>query len=149
MAYRDHVIAWAKDVSRAVDYLETRSDIARDRVAFVGFSWGAMIGPIFVALEPRFKACVFVMGGFVMQRSLPEADALNFAPRVKAPALLLSGRYDFYFPEDTSQLPMFRLFGVPEEQKRRAVFETGHTIPRADLIRESLGWLDKYLGPVR
>ena len=149
VAYRDHVIAWAKDVSRAVDYLETRNDVARDRIAYIGFSWGAMIGPIFVAVEPRFKACVFVMGGFVMQRSLPEADALNFAPRIKAPVLLLSGRYDFYFPEDTSQLPMFRLIGVSEDQKRRVVYDTGHTIPRTDLIRESLDWLDRYLGPIR
>ena len=46
VAYRDHVIAWARDVSRAIDYLETRDDIARDRVAFVGFSWGAIMGPI-------------------------------------------------------------------------------------------------------
>ena len=32
-AYREHVIAWAKDVRRTVDYLETRPDIDRDRIA--------------------------------------------------------------------------------------------------------------------
>jgi hypothetical protein len=29
------------------------------------------------------------------------------------------------------------------------VYDTGHNIPRPDLIRESLDWLDTYLGPVR
>ena len=35
--------------------LETRSDIARDKVAFLGFSWGGRIGAIVLAVEPRFK----------------------------------------------------------------------------------------------
>ena len=147
--YRDHVIAWAKEVSRTIDYLETHKDIATDQIAYIGFSWGAALGPIFVAAEPRFKACILVMGGFFQQSALPEADALNFAPRVKAPVLLLSGRYDFFFPTETAQLPMFRLFGVPEDQKRRVEYETGHMIPRIEQIRESLNWLDRYLGPVR
>ena len=29
-------------------------------------------------------------------------------------------------------------------QKRRVVYDTGHNIPRPELIRESLEWLDKY-----
>jgi dienelactone hydrolase len=148
-SYRDHVIAWAREASRAIDYLEMRNDVAADYIAYVGFSWGAAMGPIFVALEPRFKACILVMGGFFQQSALPEADAFNFASRVKAPVLLLSGRYDFYFPTDTSQLPMFRLFNVPEDQKRRIEYETGHIIPRTEQIRESLNWLDRHLGPVR
>lgn len=149
IAYRDHVIAWAREVSRAIDYLETRDEIAAGRSAYLGFSWGAAMGPVFVALEPRFKACVLVMGGFSKQSPLPEVDPLNFASRVRTPTLLLNGRYDFYFPEDTTQIPMFRLFDVPDDRKRRVVYETGHTIPRADLIRESLDWFDRYLGPVR
>ena len=65
------------------------------------------------------------------------------------PVLLLNGRYDFFYPVDTSQLPMFELFRSPEGQKRRVVYDTGHNIPRPDLVRESLGWLDTYLGKVR
>jgi hypothetical protein len=35
------------------------------------------------------------------------------------------------------------------EQKRHVIFEAGHTnFPRAEVIREVLGWLDRYLGPV-
>ena len=149
IAWRDHVMAWAKDVRRAVDYLESRGDIDRDRVAYMGLSWGAAMAPIYVAVEPRFKAAVLIVGGFYVQHSLPEVDAFNFAPRVRVPVLLLNGRFDFFYPVDTSQLPMFELFGSPEGQKRRVVYDTGHNIPRPGLIRESLGWLDTYLGKVR
>jgi len=115
----------------------------------MGLSWGAAMAPIFVALEPRFKAALLIVGGFYLQHSAPEVDAFNFAPRVKAPVLLLNGRFDFFYPIDTSQLPMFRLFGVPATQKRRVVYDTGHNIPRPDLVRETLDWLDRYLGPLQ
>ena len=35
-----------------------------------------------------------------------------------------------------------------EEHKKIIVFEGGHSVPPTDRIRESLDWLDKYLGPV-
>ncbi|MDH4272595.1 MAG: protein kinase, partial [Candidatus Aminicenantes bacterium] len=36
--YRDHVLMWSKDVGRSIDYLETRTDINTQHVAFLGFS---------------------------------------------------------------------------------------------------------------
>ena len=146
VAWRDHVITWAKDVRRAVDYLESRPDIDNTRVAFMGQSWGAAMAPVYVAVEPRFKAAVLNLGGFYLQHSLPEADAFNFAPRVRVPVLLLNGRFDFFYPIDSAQLPMFELFQPPDGQKRRVVYDTGHNIPRPELIRESLAWLDQFLG---
>jgi eukaryotic-like serine/threonine-protein kinase len=92
---------------------------------------------------------VVVVGGFYVQRSRAEVEAINFAPRAKMPVLMLNGRFDFYLPEDTTQIPMFQLLGAPESQKRRVVYDTGHNIPRPELIRESLDWLDKHLGAVR
>jgi formylglycine-generating enzyme required for sulfatase activity/dienelactone hydrolase len=147
--YRDHVIAWAKDVRRTVDYLESRPDIDHARLAYMGLSWGSGMAPIYLAMEPRFKSAVLIVGGFYTQRSKPEVEALNFAPRAKLPVLMLNGRFDFFLPEDTTQVPMFRLFGAPDAQKKRVVYDTGHNIPRPDLIRESLDWLDRYLGSVR
>ena len=148
-AWRDHVVMWSKDLRRSVDYIESRADLAHDPVGFVGFSWGAAMGAILPALEPRLKAAVLLVGGFYLQRALPEADAINFAPRVTIPVLMLNGRYDFFYPTEASQVPMFRLLGAPVDRKRYVVYETGHTIPRAELIRETLDWLDRHLGPVR
>lgn len=148
-AYRDHVLAWSKDLGRSIDYLETRHDIDHDKLAYEGASWGAAMGALFPAVDGRFKALVLLCPGFYLQNRLPEVDQLNFAPRVKTPALMLSGRYDYIFPVISSQEPMFRLLGTRKEDKRRVVYETGHDIPQNEEIKETLKWLDRYLGQVK
>ena len=147
---RDLVIEWSKDLGRTLDYLETRPDLDRSRLAFYGVSLGAIDGVNLVAVEDRFKAAVFLSGGFRLDRSPPEIEPINFAPRVHIPVLLITGRYDFGHPYETAQLPMFRLLGTPEKDKRHEVFESGHILPRTPaLIKEILDWLDKYLGPAK
>jgi cephalosporin-C deacetylase-like acetyl esterase len=145
-SWRDHVIAWSKDLGRSIDYLETRPEIDRTKLGYLGASWGGAMGSVLPAVEPRIKVCVLVVPGFNLQRSLPEVDELNFAPRVKVPVLMLNGRFDFGYPVETSQEPMFRLLGTAKEHKRRIVYDTSHNIPRNELIKETLDWLDKYLG---
>jgi serine/threonine protein kinase/formylglycine-generating enzyme required for sulfatase activity/cephalosporin-C deacetylase-like acetyl esterase len=147
--YRDNVIFWSKDLSRSIDYLETRRDIDSNKLAYEGYSWGAAMGGLLPAVETRFKAIVLVAPGFYLQERLPEVDQVNFAPRVKAPVLMLNGRFDFIWPPSISQEPMFRLLGTPVQHKRRVLYDTGHDIPRPQMIMESLHWLDKYLGPVK
>jgi len=148
-AYREHVVYWSKDLGRSIDYLETRSDIDTERLAFFGASWGGRMAPIMLAVEHRFKAAVLMVAGLRHQRTQPEADPFNYLPRVTLPVLMLNGRYDFYFPVDTSQVPFFNALGTPEADKVRKTFEGSHTVPGTDLARESLAWLDRYLGPVR
>ena len=147
--YRDNVIFWSKDLSRSIDYLETRQDINPNELAYEGYSWGAAMGGLLPAVETRFKALILIAPGFFLQERLPEVDQVNFAPHVKAPVLMLNGRFDFLWPPRISQEPMFRLLGTPTEHKRRVVYDTGHDVPRTEMIKESLNWLDKYLGPVR
>ncbi len=72
---------------------------------------------------------------------------MNYVGHVKQPTLILNGELDFFFPSETSQRPMFDLLGTPPEHKKRLVFPGGHSVPRIDLIRESLAWLDRYFGP--
>ena len=59
---RDETVQRSKDLRRSLDYLETRSDIDHDRLAFYGFSWGGIEGPISLALESRFKQRCWPMG---------------------------------------------------------------------------------------
>jgi len=143
------VIAWSKDLGRSIDYLETRPDIDRSKLGYEGYSWGGAMGSIMPAVEERIKVCVLIVPGFNLQKSLPEVDELNFAPRVKVPVLMLNGRFDFGYAVESSQLPMFRLLGTPKEHKRRVVYDTSHNILRNELIKETLDWLDRYLGPVK
>ena len=77
------------------------------------------MAPLFLAVEPRFSLALLNVGGFYLQAALPEADPVNFAPRVKIPVLMLNGRFDFFFPTETSQEPMFRGLGTPPEHKRQ------------------------------
>jgi predicted esterase len=145
-AARDLYIQSTKDMRRALDYLETRSDVDRERVAFYGLSMGANYGPLVGALEKRFRTLVLVSGG--ASSGLPEVSNLNFAPRVRVPVLMLNGRYDFIFPLDEVQQPLFRLLGTPEADKKHVLFGSGHVPPFEEVVRETLDWLDLRLGPV-
>src|SRR5262249_10217112 len=83
ISYRDHVIAWSKDLGRSIDYLGTRPEIDGSKLAYEGISWGAALGSLLPAVEDRIKVCVLLNPGFYLQKCLPEVDQLNFAPRVK------------------------------------------------------------------
>jgi formylglycine-generating enzyme required for sulfatase activity/pimeloyl-ACP methyl ester carboxylesterase len=146
--YRDHVIMWAKDIGRAIDYAETRSDLSTERLGYFGLSWGGAMGAIMPAVERRIKVSVLYVAGLSFARARPEVDPINFLPRITIPTLMLNGRYDFYFPMETSQIPMFRLLGSAPNQKRYVVENGSHFVPRARLIQETLAWLDKWQ-PVR
>ena len=143
--WRDHVIAWGMDMSRAIDVLEQRPECDVTRLAYLGTSWGGAMGPIMVAVEPRFDAAVLYVAGMLFQRSRPEVDAIHYAPRVRVPTLMLNGKYDHFFPVETSQQPLFELLGTPADRKRYVLEEGGHFVPRELLIAETLAWLDRWL----
>ena len=146
--YKDHVIMWAKEFGRTIDYLETRKDMRADKVAYLGISWGGYMGGIIPAVEKRIKVVVLNVGGMEMDKSLPEVDQLNYLPRVTQPVLMLNGKYDMYFPVETSQKPMFKLLGTAKDDKKMIVYDSGHVVPPTEFIKETLAWLDTYLGPV-
>jgi hypothetical protein len=56
---------------------------------------------------------------------------------------------DMYLPVETSQMPMFNILGTPSKDKKIIIYDTDHLVPRTDLIKETLAWYDKYLGPVK
>jgi dienelactone hydrolase len=146
---RTRVIREVQDIRRSVDYLETRPDIDHARLAYFGFSAGSVRAPMVLATEPRFRAAVLAVGGLEQAQPPPEADAFQFAPRARTPVLMLNGRYDLVFDLETSQRPLLRLLGASPADKKLVLLEASHAMvgfPAA--TRESLGWLDRYLGPV-
>jgi dienelactone hydrolase/predicted Ser/Thr protein kinase len=146
--YTEILIQEVKDFKRCLDYLETRPDIDSQRLAYYGMSWGAALGAIIPAVEGRLKASVLVAGGLT-GKYRPEADPLNYVTRVKKPTLMLNGKYDTILPPETSSKPMFDLLGTPAEHKQWKLYETDHIPPINEMIKETLAWLDKYLGPVK
>lgn len=134
--FRDHMISWEKDLSRSIDYLETRPDIRRDALGYFGLSWGAAVAPVLLAVENRFQVAILLGAGLQSARALPEADPINFITRVRIPTLIVNGRYDHFFPVATAQQPFLSLLGTPASDKRYVLYETGHSPPRRELIRE-------------
>jgi formylglycine-generating enzyme required for sulfatase activity/dienelactone hydrolase/predicted Ser/Thr protein kinase len=147
---RDHAIAWAKDLGRSLDYLETRKDINATKVAYFGFSAGAAVAALLPAVDKRIKAAILSSGGLQPTvHYLPEADPFNFVAHVTIPVLMLNGRYDGSYPLESAQRPFFHFLGTPGNDKKHVIYEGGHSaFPRPGAVRECLDWLDKYLGPV-
>jgi eukaryotic-like serine/threonine-protein kinase len=148
----DLPIDWYKDAARTFDYLDTRTDIDKNRIAYLGVSMGSADGVIIsTLLQDRLKTAIFLDGGYFFQLPPPGIDQADFAPRMKKPVLMVNGRYDYTFPLETSQDPLFRMLGTPAADKRHVVLDTPHDVTqqRPRLIREALGWLDRYLGRVQ
>jgi pimeloyl-ACP methyl ester carboxylesterase len=103
--------------------------------------------------EQRLKAAVLVSVGRLFSRNLlPEADPFNFLSRFQVPTLMINGRTDFVMPLEASINPMFRLLGAPEKDKQQVFWDGSHADFNANyrmVIKETLGWFDRYLGPVK
>jgi dienelactone hydrolase len=145
-AYRDLTILRVKDVRATIDYLETRADLSAELLAYYGFSFGGGTAPLLLAVEPRFDAAVLNVGGLPRTSHQPEIDGINFVTRVTVPTLMINGEHDIVFPLETSSGPMYERLGTPPEQKRHVVTPAAHIVELDVLIRESLDWLDAYLG---
>ncbi|MBI4203254.1 MAG: alpha/beta fold hydrolase [Chloroflexi bacterium] len=105
------------ELSRAIDYLETRSDIDMGRLGIIGHSMGGTLAPLLMLLDQRSQVCVSSCGistwGAMMGRhvvhnfacyipGLMEAADLDellkhLAPR---PLAIISGEDDPNFPRD-------------------------------------------------
>ncbi len=139
-----------KDLERTLEYLRSRSDIDIDRLAYLGFSMGSIYGNVFLPYRPEFKAAILVSGGLAEFPNAEGESISGLIPYITLPTLTLNGKFDYLFPPKASQEPFFNLIGTPAENKKRVVYEAGHwPLPRNELIRETLDWLDKYLGPVQ
>lgn len=151
--FRDRLILESEDFRRSIDYLVSRPDVDRGRLGVYGVSRGAYLLPLLAVGEQRLKTAVLVSAGLYFEwLQLPEDDPLHFLPRFRIPTLMINGRSDFIFPLRTSILPMFRLLGAPEKDKRQVFWDGGHGDigPSAQMvIKESLDWFDRYLGPVK
>ena len=144
----EYRVQLVKDFKRCIDYLETRQDIDSQKLAYFGMSWGSeWPGVIIPAMEQRLKASVLLSGG-LRDIGRPEVHPINYIARVKTPTLMINGKYDSAFVYETSIKPLFDLLGTPDEHKDLKLYETDHIPPRNEFIRDTLTWLDRYLGPV-
>ncbi|MFO7621164.1 MAG: TIR domain-containing protein [Bacteroidales bacterium] len=145
-AFTEFMVQLIKDFRRSIDYLYTRADIDTGKLAFYGMSWGGWLGTVIPAVEDRLALNILVAGG-LNSSGRPEVNATNYVTRVTIPTLMLNGMYDRWIDQEIK--PMADLLGTPPEHKQIILYETDHIPPKAEYIRETLAWLDKYFGPVR
>ena len=145
--YVDLARSWVMEMRRSIDYLETRAELDAGRIAYYGTSWGGRYAAIVPAVEPRIGAVISIIGGLASGTALPEVDQINYVTRVTVPFLMLNGRDDPLEPVESAQVPMYRLLGTPEADKKHVIYPGfAHGVPRNERIRESLDWLDRYFG---
>ncbi len=147
--FRDRIIYWSTEYSIGLDYLATRDDIDMDKITHIGFSMGSSwVGIMHTAVEQRYRSIVFVGGGILpgFLSALPEANQVNFAPRIKPPKLVLHGKYDEEVIYKTMTMPFYEMLPEP---KQIELVDGAHMPPleiRTPIINN---WLDETLGPVK
>ncbi|MSR20223.1 MAG: hypothetical protein EXR91_04495 [Gemmatimonadetes bacterium] len=147
---RTKMAEWTEDLGRTIDYLESRDDIDAERIFYFGVSFGSSTSLPLLDLESRLRAALLLLPGYTYRQVPPEMDAVNYAPHITMPVLMIGGRDDYVFPVEIAQRPLFEQLGTPAADKRHLLYPMGHgPIPRGQFLRDVLPWLDQYLGPVR
>ena len=145
-ANRDAWVQTVIDLRRAVDYLASREDIDKAKIAYMGFSQGGMVGATFLGVEPRICAAVLAVpgGGMVdwakrTNRFPPEKsrdvevnasiiDPIHFIGRfAPRPLLVCSAKNDELIPQFATEA----LYDAAKEPKQIKWYEATHTLTQA------------------
>ncbi|MFN0120565.1 MAG: protein kinase domain-containing protein [Blastocatellia bacterium] len=142
---RDEFVANSTDLRRGLDYLATRPDIDNSRIAYYGFSQGATEGLIYTAVDTRYRAVLLIAGGMWRPgpQSLPEISGPNFAAHIRAPKLLINGRYDEVHSLKYLIEPLYKLLPEP---KKLILYDGSHSPPIEIAVPAVNQWLDETLG---
>jgi formylglycine-generating enzyme required for sulfatase activity/dienelactone hydrolase len=148
---REQALAWHRDSSATIDYLQSRADVDPERIGYLGFSRGASHYASVLALEPRIRVAVLISGGISTRPDVnPMVDLTHYAPRIHFPVLMINGKFDHIAPYERSQRRLFDLLGTPAGQKKHIVYDGGHfQYPLNSVAHDSTDWFDQYLGAAR
>ncbi len=136
---------WIVDMQRGVDYLATRQDLDPKKIAFWNNSTYPE-GAVIAALDDRYSAVVFMGVGITdtFRYVPPEVNPLHFLPHVRAPKLVIHGRYDDGHPEINGR----SLFALMSQPKQFVTFVGGHIAPPEVTVPLVIPFLNQTLAPV-
>lgn len=146
--FRDRVIRWAIEQRIVLDYLDSRSDIDTNRIAYLSIA-NDYDGFIVPGVDNRFKCNIIIASGIYeddQKKISAEINPVNFLARYNAPTYIMHGKYDEAVYFSTSVIPAFNL--LPEPKKLEAL-KTTHVPPLAMRIPLINKWLDESLGFVK
>ncbi len=169
VAVRDNFIQSVVDLRRGIDVLQARSDVDRNRIAYVGHSSGAHWGAILSAVDRRLKTVVLMAGvpsektiylesddpdyiNFRQStpkeqianyfRTLGPLDAINYVPHAApTPLLFQFARFEQYFNETA----MKQYADAASEPKRVLWYDTGHALNDVRPLIDRANWLTRYV----
>jgi cephalosporin-C deacetylase-like acetyl esterase len=167
-AARDAMVQTIVDIRRGVDILAAWPVVDPHRIAFVGHSYGAMMGAVAAAVDKRFKAAVFEVGllgmsvhirtsphpwaagirkelgdkleGFL--RVIEPLDAAHYVGHLAPTALLFqSAHIDPGVPDPDAQ----DFFDAASEPKQLKWYDTGHEVLDIAAIGDRARFLSRQL----
>jgi dienelactone hydrolase len=109
------------DLRRALDALAALPQLDAGRIAYAGFSLGAIIGAIFCPIDPRLRAAALALagGGLGSAELDPVPGLAGFAPR---PLLLVNALRDERIPRAAAEA----LHAAAASPKEILWFDCGH-----------------------
>ena len=135
---------WRIDTYRTIDYLETRPDFDANSIFYVGMSYGSNDMVHTLLLEPRYKAAILWVGSGTGYSVPPVSDGHNHVPRITTPILMLNGNQDYLISRAKVER-FFNDLGASPDDKKLVFYDSGHwPLPRNQMIKETLGWIEKY-----
>ena len=168
MTKQDRVeqIQLMKDLQRAVDVLRAQPNVDKDRIAYVGVSYGGAMGVQFAAIDHRIKAAALVVGngGWVTQMTqagdlafigslscatrtawfremIPIEPIRYFAFAKPTPLLLQNGQQD----EAVSAADAQVLHNAAPEPKKLLWYNAGHNLTQ-QAVFDRHDWLVQQIG---
>jgi len=159
-AAREAFTRVVKDLRRAVDFLVSRPEIDASRLAYIGHSFGALVGGVLAGVEKRLRAFVLMAGtgSFmdVVSLNMPflEGPALDHYAQVMAPidpihyvarAAPSALFFQFGRQDDFTRDQFERVTQAASEPKFVKWYDTGHYFQIAEAQKDRLDWLQTRL----
>jgi dienelactone hydrolase len=163
---RAEQIQLIKDLQRAVDVLRALPNVDDERIAYLGISYGAAMGALFVGIERRLDAAVLVVGdgGLVSHFTGPEdvdfmagvscatrvdwfqamtpIEPIRFIPHASpTPLLLQNGRSDNLVPAADAE----ELHAAAPQPRTIRWYDAGHGLDQQAMV-DRLDWLHEQIG---
>ena len=164
----DLVAETAVDLRRAVDFVQTRPEVDRGHLGFLGISLGGIIGGLFAGNEPRLQTTVlwaaggnwgklfatsqhpFALefrktnsvtsaGAEILEQNFADVDPLGVISRISPrPLLFINGTADMIVPRTCADA----LFAAAKEPKKRVLLPGGHIPDVNEMGAQSLAFFD-------
>lgn len=137
----EYFFATLDDYKRAIDYLEIREEINKDRIGVIGYSSGGTFTFGLANRDKRLKAAIACVPPIIPTLKSPTETHMNYQNITDTPMLMLMGKKDSnYITEDARML----FDQLPVTEKDIIFFNAGHSLP-VEYTESVLEWFDKYL----